>query len=251
MDILIQNNGSNPLYLPIRSNSPEGGIDHTVIFGEHQVTKVSQEIYEKFIITSEFFKSRMEDGTIRALNADMIGEKAINESAQMGELAYAKYVDLMKKIRSAGGLANKQFAEYLNSDGTPKIDLLHANFGRNIDPEVAEQFRIRYLAEAGEGMHEDKLKLPGGHVVETGHRDVEIEAPATDENQNVEASEEVADEPSKELVDQINRIKKMNLDDLKKVAMAMEVDFDADVTGRVLRKAVIDRLKANANQEDE
>ena len=170
MEVLIQNNGGSPLYVPIRGG--DGSIDRTIMFGEHQVTKITQEIYEKFILPSAFFKSRMEDGTIRVLNADMLGQAASEQAAQLSELAYARYVDMMKKIRSAGGLANKQFAPYLNSDGTPKLELLHANFGRNIDPEVAEQFRTRYLAEAGEGMHEDTLKLPGGVVAETGHRDV-------------------------------------------------------------------------------
>lgn len=241
MEVLIQNNGGSPLYVPIRGG--DGSVDRTIMFGEHQVTKISQEIYEKFILPSTFFKSRMEDGTIRVLNADMLGQAASEQAAQLSELAYARYVDMMKKIRSAGGLANKQFAPYLNSDGTPKLELLHANFGRNIDPEVAEQFRTRYLAEAGEGMHEDTLKLPGGVVAETGHRDVEI----VSDKQNDENPDQ---EPSKELVGQIARIKEMNLDDLKVCAEAMGLEFKPDATERTLRGIIIKNLKAQAAKEE-
>lgn len=241
MEVLIQNNGGSPLYVPIRGG--DGSVDRTIMFGEHQVTKISQEIYEKFILPSAFFKSRMEDGTIRVLNADMLGQAASEQAAQLSELAYARYVDMMKKIRSAGGLANKQFAPYLNSDGTPKLELLHANFGRNIDPEVAEQFRTRYLAEAGEGMHEDTLKLPGGVVAETGHRDVEI----ISDKQNDENPDQ---EPSKELVRQIARIKEMNLDDLKVCAEAMGLEFKPDATERTLRGIIIKNLKAQAAKEE-
>lgn len=251
MEVLIQNNGGSPLYVPIRGG--DGSIDRTIMFGEHQVTKITQEIYEKFILPSAFFKSRMEDGTIRVLNADMLGQAASEQAAQLSELAYARYVDMMKKIRSAGGLANKQFAPYLNSDGTPKLELLHANFGRNIDPEVAEQFRTRYLAEAGEGMHEDTLKLPGGVVAETGHRDVEIvtnEQNSENAEQNAAAGEGENQQPSKELVAQIARIKEMNLDDLKVCAEAMGLEFKPDATERTLRGIIIKHLKANTAKEE-
>ena len=235
MDVLIQNNGDAPLYCQIRGQGEDKSIARTILFGEHQVTKVSEEIYREQIISSPFFKSRLEDGTIRVLNEDMLGESAVKQSAQLHELAYAKYVDLMKKIRSGGGLANKQFAPYLNSDGTPKIELLNANFGRNIDPEVAEQFRTRYVAEAGEGMHEDTLVLPGGAKVDAGHRIVDIK----------EDEEEPIEQDRGELEAQIIKIKNMKLADLKVTATAMEIDFDDTTTERQLRSKIIAKLRAN------
>lgn len=248
MEVLIQNNGDAPFTVPIKGEN--GAVERTLFLGEHAVTKVSQEIYENFILSSGFFKSRMEDGTIRVLNADMLGQDAVEQSRQLGEVVYQKYVDMMKKIRSAGGLANKQFQPYLNADGTPKLELLHANFGRNIDPEVAEQFRIRYIAEANEGMHEDTLKLPGGVRVETGVRDVEVlqdtnnsndEAGTPEDSKN---EEQDSDEPSKEVVDQIARIKKMNLGELKEMADAMEIEYAPTVTERQLRSLITKQIKA-------
>lgn len=235
MDVLIQNNGSAPLYCQIRGQGEDKSIARTIMFGEHEVTKISEEIYQEQIITSPFFKARLEDGTIRVLNEDMLGEGAVKQSKQLHELAYAKYIDLMKKIRSAGGLANKQFAPYLNADGTPKLELLNANFGRNIDPEVAEQFRIRYVAEAGEGMHEDTLVLPGGAKVDTGHRSVDIR----------EGEEEALFESMSELEAQIIKIKNTKLADLKVTATAMEIDFDDTTTERQLRSKIIAKLRAN------
>ena len=270
MEVLIQNNGDAPFTVPIKGQN--GLVERTLFLGEHQVTKVSQEVYEKFIVTSGFFKSRMEDGTIRVLNADMIGESAVEQSRQFGELAYQKYVDMMKKIRSVGGLANKQFQPYLNADGTPKLELLHANFGRNIDPQVAEQFRQRYLAEANEGMHEDTLKLPGGVRAETGVREVEVlqegedafiaasdeeEAAKEDQEQDKpvkkakkqtkpepeEDDDEEEEGPSKELLDQIARIKKMNLGELKDMADAMEIQYNPTATERQLRTMITKKIK--------
>lgn len=235
MDVLIHNNGEAPLYCQIRGQGEDKSIARTILFGEHQVTKISEEIYREQIISSPFFKSRLEDGTIRVLNEDMLGESAVKQSAQLHELAYAKYVDLMKKIRSGGGLANKQFAPYLNSDGTPKIELLNANFGRNIDPEVAEQFRTRYVAEAGEGMHEDTLVLPGGGKVDAGHRDIEVK----------EVSVEDEEEAVTELEKQIQQIKAMKLDDLKTIAKSMDIEFDDTTTERQLRSKIIAQLRAS------
>ena len=71
MEVLIQNNGDAPFTVPIKGAN--GTVERTLFLGEHAVTKVSQEIYENFILSSGFFKSRMEDGTIRVLNADMLG----------------------------------------------------------------------------------------------------------------------------------------------------------------------------------
>lgn len=243
MDILIQNNGSSPLYIQVRGE--DSSISRTIFFNDHEVTKISQEVYEKFVITSPFFKSRLEDGTIRVLNADMLGESAVKQNEQLQEVAYQKYVDMMKKIRSAGGLANKQFAPYLNADGTPKLELLNANFGRNIDPEVAEQFRTRYLAEAGEGMHEDTLVLPGGARVDTGHRDVDVQIQAqTDEN------EEQEEEDTNTLIDkQIASVKTMKLADLKQMADAMEIEYDPTVTERQLRSKITSKLREQKEEE--
>lgn len=243
MDILIQNNGSSPLYVQVRG--ADGEISHTIMFDDHQVTKISQEVYEKFVITSSFFKSRIEDGTIRVLNADMLGESAVKQSEQLQEIAYQKYVDMMKKIRSAGGLANKQFAPYLNADGTPKLELLNANFGRNIDPEVAEQFRMRYVAEAGEGMHEDTLVLPGGARVETGHRDVDVKIEAEDSEE-----EEQEQEDGDALIDkQIAAVKTMKLADLKQMADAMEIEYEPTVTERQLRSKITTKLREQKTED--
>lgn len=236
MDVLIQNNGSAPLYVNIRGQGEDKSIARTIMFGEHEVTKISEEIYQTQIITSPFFKARIEDGTVVVLNQDMLGESAAKQATQLHELAYAKYVDLMKKIRSGGGLANKEFAPYLNADGTPKLELLNANFGRNIDPEVAQQFRTRYLAEAGEGMHEDTLVLPGGAKVDTGHRDIEIKK---------EGSEEEPIEESVSLESQITQIKSMKLAELKVTAKAMEIEFDDTITEAKLRSKIIAELRGN------
>lgn len=241
MEVLIQNNGDAPFTVPIKGQA--GEVERTLFLGEHQVTKVSQEIYENFILTSSFFKSRMEDGTIRVLNADMIGQSAVDQANQLGEVAYQKYVDLMKKIRSAGGLANKQFQQYLNADGTPKLELLHANFGRNIDPEIAEQFRMRYVAEANEGMHEDTLKLPSGVKIETGVRDVEIKGDEENNDTQDENSAKEDSKPKKEIVEQIARIKEMNLGELKETAIAMGVEFSETATEKQLRKTLITKIK--------
>lgn len=237
MEVLIQNNSSSPYLVPIKN--PDGAIERTLVLGEKQVTKVSQEVYEKFILPSGFFKARMEDGTVRVLNADMLGQTAVEQAHQLSELAYQKYVDMMKKIRSAGGLANKQFQPYLNADGTPKLELLHVNFGRNIDPEVAEQFRIRYIAEANEGMHEDTLKLPGGVKVETGARNVDIQQEA---DELVEEQEQ-PEENGTTVADQIAMVKKMNLGDLKNMADAMELEYSDAVTEKQLRSLITKKLK--------
>lgn len=239
MEVLVQNNGDCPFYVPIKIEvDGQVGIDRSIIFGEHQVTKISEEIYQKFIITSSFFKMRIEDGTIRILNANMLGEKAVESSAALNDLAYAKYVDLMKKIRSAGGLANKDFAPYLNADGTPKLSLLHANFGRNIDPEVSSQFRTRFVAEAGEGMHEDTVRLPGGAKVETGARDVDVRSGAEDNetNEDDEKDEDV-------LLKRIAEVKALDLESLKAMATAMELEFAEDITARKLTSLIIRAIK--------
>ena len=239
MEVLIQNNGDCPFYVPIKVEvDGQVGIDRSIIFGEHQVTKISEEVYQKFIITSPFFKSRIEDGTIRILNADMLGSKAVESAAALNDLAYAKYVDLMKKIRSAGGLANKDFAPYLNADGTPKLSLLHANFGRNIDPEVANQFRTRFVAEAGEGMHEDTVRLPGGAKIETGARDVDVKP-----EQEGEGEAEDSGEGEAALLKRIAEVKSLDLESLKAMAKAMELEFVEDITARKLASLIIRAIK--------
>ena len=247
MDILIQNNGSNPLYIPIRGD--DSSISRTIMFEEHQVTKINSEIYEKFIITSPFFKARLEDGTVRVLNADMLGESAVKQAEQLHEVAYQKYVDMMKKIRSAGGLANKQFAPHLNADGTPKLELLNANFGRNIDPEMADQFRKRYVAEAAQGLHEDTLVLPGGARVDTGHRDVDVQIQAqTDENKEQEKQE--PQDNNTTIDKQIVMVKEMKLGDLKNMADAMEIEYEPTVTERQLRSKIVAELRKQKTEEE-
>jgi len=243
MDILIHNNGSTPLYIQVKG--ADGEIARTIFFEDHTVTKIGQEIYEKYIITSPFFKARLEDGTIRVLNSDALGESAVKQSEQLHEIAYQKYVDMMKKIRSAGGLANKQFAPYLNADGTPKLELLNANFGRNIDPEVAEQFRTRYVAEAGEGMHEDTLVLPGGARVDTGHRDVDVKFEAEDGEED-----ETEVESNNDFIDkQIASVKNMKLADLKQMADSMEIEYEPTVTERQLRSKITTKLREQKTEE--
>lgn len=244
MDILIQNNGSNPLYIPIRGD--DSSISRTIMFEEHQVTKINAEIYEKFIITSPFFKARLEDGTVRVLNADMLGESAVKQAEQLHEVAYQKYVDMMKKIRSAGGLANKQFAPHLNADGTPKLELLNANFGRNIDPEMADQFRKRYVAEAAQGLHEDTLVLPGGARVDTGHRDVDVKVEAEDS----EEEEQETEDKNATIDKQIAMVKEMKLGDLKTMADAMEIEYEPTVTERQLRSKIATELRKQKTEED-
>lgn len=241
MDILIQNLGQAPLYVPVKTTvNGETHIDRTIIFQEGEITKVSPEVYEKFILSSAFFKSRIEQGTIRILNPGD-AEDANAKTHQIRDAVYSKYVDMMKSIRSAGGISNKDLRPHLNADGTPTLELLHANFGRNIDPEVANQFRTRWIAETGEGMHGDTIRLPGGVKKDIAARDVTLEtAPATEEDE--------APEEGNEAENLAQEIRSMKMEDLKKKAKSLSIEFDEKTSQRKLAGLVIRKLSGEEGE---
>lgn len=225
MEILIQNLGSSPLMVNVPA--PDGkSISHTITLVDNTVTKISEEIYLKCIISSDFFKQRIADGVVRVLNASD-AEDAVKQSINNRDFAYSKYIDLMKKIRSAGGMTNEDVKRFLNSDGTPTLELLNLNFGRNIDPQVAEEFRVRWNAENSEGMHEDVLKLPMGVKVDAGVRPVNVKKT---ENELQVVFEQFATEEADKCEEWLNGLDKeqlIELAELNEVKFRKDIQLDA------------------------
>jgi hypothetical protein len=230
MDILIQNLGSNPLMVHVPSKEGNS-ISHTFVLQENTVTKIPAEVYENCILKSDFYRMRIADGVVRVLNGNE-AEDAAQTAANKRDFAYSKYVDLMKKIQSTGGLANAAVRQHLNTDGTPNLELLNLNFGRNIDPAVADEFRQRWLAENKEGLHEDVLRLPGGAKQAVAPRDVKLEKEAgIEENAAYKELESKTFEELCEIADTYELKYRKNIEKeslIKKILAFIDSDKEAD-----------------------
>ena len=229
MDILIQNLGSNPLMVHVPSKEGNS-ISHTIVLQENTVTKIPAEVYENCILKSDFYRMRIADGVVRVLNGNE-AEDAAQTAANKRDFAYSKYVDLMKKIQSTGGLANVAVRQHLNTDGTPNLELLNLNFGRNIDPAIADEFRQRWLAENKEGLHEDVLRLPGGAKQAVAPRDVKLEEAGIEENAAYKELESKTFEELCEIADTYGLKYRKNIEKeslIKKILAFIDSDKESD-----------------------
>lgn len=166
MDYLVQNSTQAPIFLHIvRNRDGKPTSEGTIVFeGGNTVTKVSQEIYEEFMMKNAFYRQRIEQGQLIVLNnsSENVDQK-VKSGIQAQELAYNRYVSLVEKIQATGGLAEPRLRPFLDSDGMPMLELCRKNLG-NVDPQVIEDYRRRYIVEKANGLHGNELVLPTGTI---------------------------------------------------------------------------------------
>lgn len=232
MNYLIQNTTQAPVRFSVvkmkeGKPSPEGSI---FFEGGNQITNVSEEIYEQ-IIRHPFYKQKIEKGELIVLNASSSqAESMINSAIQSKELAYGKYVAFVKQVEASGGLSEPRLKPYLDAEGMPKIELCRKNLGDNIDPQTIEEYRGRYILEKANGLHENKIVIPGGGSMSAGAQEIDISREAP------KAAPAVPQENIEE------RLKTMSMEELKQKADELNVSYTEEMSfNRLLnrvRKAI-------------
>ena len=165
-EILIQNKGPTP-YFKLLSNRKNGtiGVAGQITFeGDNQITKISEEMYDKKIKDDIFFKRLIEQGTLVVLND--VGVQPQNlaaEGAASRELSYSRYKNLVLDVEKNGGNSNKELTGYLDDAGMPNLDLVRANMGQ-VEPYLIDEYKKRYIAEKESGSLANKLRFPGGKL---------------------------------------------------------------------------------------
>ena len=237
MDYLIQNNSSQPYIVPVKVG---GVIQRITLTPDRGITKVSEEIYKECILSQVFFRAKIETGMLVVLNDVKVNQdidKIVSANFQAHELAYERYKQLIGKIKGAGGLQNEELKRYLDAQGMPGIELLRANYG-NFDPVVADQFKERYLAEAGNGIDHDSLKIPGA----------KLNAPVATSISNEEDSEENEDGVNENGAEELPAtLEEMSFEQLKKWADERGVEYSDRITEKQLRKK-IERLTSDVEE---
>lgn len=234
MDYLIQNNSSQPYIVPVKVG---GVIQRITLTPDRGITKVSEEIYKECILNQVFFRAKIESGMLVVLNDVKVNQdidKIVSANFQAHELAYERYKQLIGKIKGAGGLQNEELKRYLDAQGMPGIELLRANYG-NFDPVVADQFKERYLAEAGNGIDHDSLKIPGAKLNAPVATSI-----SSEENEDEENPDTMNEEPPTSL-------EEMTFEQLKKWADERGVEYSDRITGKQLRKK-IERLTSDVEE---
>lgn len=238
MEYLIQNTSSAPIFVPVvimkeGKPSAEGTI---VLEGNNEVTKISAEVYENSMLKNDFYRQKIEKGEIIVLNGSSSAvDQAVASSVQSRELGYSRYVALVQKIESSGGLAESRLRPYLDSDGFPGVDLCRKNLGDNVDPAVLDQYRSRYIVEKANGMHQSVLVLPGGKTMTSMAGNTSLK----EENVSKESDD---DEDENEV-----NLDSMSLEGLKALADELGVTYEEDISFARLRG----RIKKQMKKENE
>lgn len=233
MDYLIQNTTQAPIFLHIvRNRDGKPTSEGTVIFeGNNAVTKISESIYEEFMIKNAFYRQRIEQGHLIVLNNS---SENINQTVQAGiqaqELAYNRYVSLVEKIQATGGVAEPRLRPYLDQDGMPMLELCRKNLG-NVDPQVIEDYRKRYIVEKANGLHGNELIIPGGNI-NAG-------------NANPVMREEPVQETVAEKNDNRPELESMTMEQLKALADENGVSYNEDISFQRLVMRVKKALHMN------
>lgn len=236
MDYLIQNTTPAPLNIPvvrIKEGKPvsEG---HIVLEGNNAVTKISDEIYERFIVKNAFYRQRVEKGELIVLNnqSGAVIDEKVTAGIQGRELNYARYVNFVRQIESTGGLSEPRLRPFLDSEGMPMLEICRKNLGSNVDPQVLDEFRSRYLVEKANGMHEQTLVLPGGAKMTAGAVNTKV------------VEEKIEIEQEEKTVDPIAELDELTLEQLKERADELGVQYAEDITFKRLKARVVKAMKA-------
>lgn len=237
MKYLIQNSSTAPIFFSMVKNKegrPTPGA--TFIFEpDNQITEISDEIYGE-MLKNAFYKQKFEQGVLIALNAGKNAGAAVTSGIQAKELEYSKYIALMNKISSSGGISNAQLRPFLDGDGMPTLDLVRENLGKNLLTERAEEFRSRYIIERSNGMHESTLMIPAGGTVHTAGEDVKIK-------------ESKKEEPELEPAKKAKELKDYTIEELKTYADEIGVKYDEEVGFNRLLTRIEKRLRANQEEK--
>lgn len=234
MDYLIQNTTPAPIFVPVvvmkeGRPSAEGTI---VLEGNNEVTKVSAEVYENSILKNDFYRNKIEKGDMIILNQNSSqAEQAVGASVQARELGYNRYVALVQKIESSGGLAESRLRPFLDSDGLPTLELCRKNLGDSIDPTVIDQYRSRYIVEKSNGMHESVLILPTGSSMTSGAINSSFKEEQAEDTDTLDNKDDEIDFDS------------MSIEGLKAYADELGVEYEEDISFARLRGRIKKHLK--------
>lgn len=238
MKYLIQNSSHTPIYFSLVKNKEGRQVPAaTFIFEpDNQITEISDEIYGE-MLKNKFYKQKFEQGALIALNAERSASApGVASGIQAKELEYSKYIAMMNKIVSSGGITNSQLRPYLDNDGMPNLELCRENLGKYLTIERAEEFRSRYIIEKSNGMHEAKLTLPTGAAVHASNENVKIEKSAP--------KEEPKEEPEKE-----KTLEEYSIEELKTYADEIGVKYDEDVAFNRLLARIQKKLRATQEEK--
>lgn len=237
MKYLIQNSSTAPIFFSMVKNKegrPTPGA--TFIFEpDNQITEISDEIYGE-MLKNAFYKQKFEQGVLIALNAGKNASAAVTSGIQAKELEYSKYIALMNKISSSGGISNAQLRPFLDGDGMPTLDLVRENLGKNLSTDRAEEFRSRYIIERSNGMHESTLIIPAGGTVHTSGPEVKIK-------------ESEKEEPEGESDKKEKALEDYTIEELKTYADEIGVKYDEEVAFNRLLARVQKKLRANQEEK--
>lgn len=237
MKYLIQNSSTAPIFFSMVKNKegrPTPG--QTFMFEpDNQITEISDEIYGE-MLKNAFYKQKFEQGVLIALNAGKNAGTVAAANIQAKELEYTKYISLMAKVSSSGGITNTQLRPFLDAEGMPTLQLVRENLGANVTTDRAEEFRSRYIIERSNGMHESTLVIPTGGTVHAPGPDVKIKESKPESGD---------DEPSKKE----KELKEYTIEELKTYADELGVKYDEDVAFNRLLTRIEKRLRANQEEK--
>jgi len=235
MDYLVQNTSQTPIFLQIvRNRNGKPSSEGTIVFeSDNTVTKISEETYNE-MLKNAFYRSKIEQGVLVVLNAGsgVNLDAKVSQALQTKELGYARYVALVSKIESSGGLSEPRLKPFLDRDGMPSIELCRKNLG-DCDPQTIETYRERYLVEKQNGLHEGNLVIPGGASFRSSNEKVNIKE---------EAKEEPAVETPKT---EDSELDSLSMEQLKGKADELGVAYNEDISFSRL----LNRVKKQMNDK--
>lgn len=230
MDKMIRNNTATPFYFPFTTKNPANGNKGEmgrIYLEPNTITGVEESLFDHVLAKSGFFIERQAKGEIEVMEMGAKAESAANASRASHEAIYGSYRELLAHLAKEGGAKNPELAPYLDADGMPKLDLLRSNMGPNIEPQVMEQFKQRYLIEKANGLHGQPIKLPGGKLAS---------------NSKLATVSDANNEPPKVAVSEAELIKlgaEQGIEALRKVADSLGVKYAASTTVELLIKKIL------------
>jgi len=239
MQRLIKNNTQTPFYFPFNhSTNGSKGAAGRITLEPGQVQGVEESLFEKVLSNNAFFHDRCQKGDLDLLDGGILtAEAARRASKNSNEAAYTRFLWLMNEVNHNGGLGNRSLAPHLEADGTPKLDLIRKNMGSNVEPQIIEQFKSRYLIEKKNGLHQQSLVLPGGMRPE----------PVTTAEEQEAAPEASKTEAAKAPVVHTNEeLSAMDIAELHALADELGVKYGTSATVELLIKKIAKVEAANA-----
>ena len=225
MEVMIQNNTETPFVFHYPHNTVSGKGMSSIQIDAKEIKSIDEELFNKVILTSGFFIQKRNEGKLKVISGSNV-DKSVKEARINEDALYSGYVEVMSKVKAAGGLRNAEIQKFLDGDGMPKLELLRPYMGDSANEVLVRNFKTRYNNECRAGMHDEALTLPGGEIV-------------TPSKDGFHEEKDLNSEEAKKLYTE-NELIALGLDEVKRIADKKGVQYRTNATIEAIAKKVVE-----------